>query len=399
MPMILIIQTSALCLLVVGATAMAYYWFLAVVALLHRAGRGSPPSDHSHTFAVIIPAHDEEGMLADTLLSCDAIDYPKDKYRVFVVADNCSDRTASVAKGLGATCMERNDGERRGKGYALAFAFDRIDLAQWDAVLVMDADCRIEPNALRIFNEHLLRGTKALQANCLVGNPDDSPISYALALGNIIENELFYAPKSYLRLGVLLRGTGFVLHRDLLKAHPWHAHSIVEDIEYSLMLIRDRVAIRHIPDTSVYSRFPVDVDQLKVQRTRWASGNLGLGMKRSLRMMLDALAERNGALFDVGFTFLVLSRPLVLLTVCVSALLATCAFLLSPNHLSRSILVVSLMILASLVLYLILAILRVGLSRRRLALLFRAPSVALKMILISIRGLVSQADVWARTPR
>ena len=128
-----------------------------------------------------------------------------------------------------------------------------------------------------------------LQARDAVSNPDASPISYAAAVGNVIENDLFYAPKSRLGLAVLLRGTGMVLHREILEQHPWSALSNTEDIEYSLSLIERGIATRFLPEVSVWSDFPENAEQLQVQRRRWASGSAGRAGVRSFRLIGQGL--------------------------------------------------------------------------------------------------------------
>ncbi|HJT78403.1 MAG TPA: glycosyltransferase family 2 protein, partial [Gemmataceae bacterium] len=190
-----------LCLafLVPAAAVCLYYVLLALCGLVLRDSEDGVPAEAVHSFAVIVPAHDEETTLRASLESCAALDYPADKFRVFVVADNCTDRTAAVARAAGVTCLERHDATRRGKGFALEWAFAQVLPQGYDAVVVLDADCRLDRHALRAFDRRLSAGDRALQASYVASNPDASVTSYAVAVGNALENELFYAPKS--RLG------------------------------------------------------------------------------------------------------------------------------------------------------------------------------------------------------
>ena len=84
----------------------------------------------------------------------------------------------------------------------------------YDAYLILDADCVIDRHALVSFDMYFMKEAKLLQANDVIANPDDTAMSYALAVGNQLENEYFYAPKSFLRLSVFLRGTGMIIHRE-----------------------------------------------------------------------------------------------------------------------------------------------------------------------------------------
>jgi cellulose synthase/poly-beta-1,6-N-acetylglucosamine synthase-like glycosyltransferase len=387
-------------LLLPGAAIVGTYWFLAWAALFRRSRRTRDAVQPSSTFAILIPAHDEEGTLGATLDACRSLDYPADRFSIYVIADNCADCTAEVARAHGVECFERTDPERRGKGYALAYALERIDLARHDAVVVLDADCRIDAHALRAFDREGRAGGPVLQASYRASNPDASVISYALAVGNCTENELFYAPKSALGGVVLLRGTGMVLPRDVLRRFPWQAHSIVEDVEYAVTLLRGGIRIRFVPDVAVHSAFPVDREQLRVQRTRWASGNLGFARRNVLRLMVDGWRTGDGALWDAGATFLILSRPLVLLALLLPLGLAVAGDIATSVRLFRWVWVAAAALLALLLAYFALGVLRLGLTRRRLGLLLGAPAVLLQLAAIAVAGLLrGPARTWDRTPR
>lgn len=392
---------SALLLLAGGAVAGTCS-VLALVGLL-RPGRGRRAASEEpprHAFAIVIPAHDEEASLGRTLASCRALEYPADLRTVYVVADNCTDGTAEVARGGGAVCLTRVDPARRGKGHALEFAFARIDLERHDAVLVLDADCEIDAHALRLFDRRLAQGSLALQANNVASNPDDSPTSYLLAVGNRLENELTYAPRAALGWTVLLRGTGMVLHRDLLRRFPWRAHSIAEDVEYSLELVRGGVPVGFVREAAVRSPFPADATQLRVQRARWAGGNLRLARGQALRWMLAGLRHRRAAWFEAGWTLLLLSRPLVLLVALLALLFAAAAALVSPEGRAPVPLAIAALPAALLAATVALGIVHLGLTPRRLRLLLGTPVVAARLVAIAIAGLFRRgAGVWARTPR
>ncbi|MCD6346723.1 MAG: glycosyltransferase, partial [Bacteroidales bacterium] len=302
---------TVLVILPVAITCI-YYWFLALYALTGRGSSVVCKGEAVNTFAIVIPAHNEEGVIADTLQSCSRIDYPADKFSIYVIADNCTDNTTLIAKEYGVVCYERNDPIKIGKGHALAWAFEHILPQGHDAFLIIDADCSVDTHALRVFDQQLQNGALVLQANDVASNPDASPMSYAVAVGNLIENDLFYAPKSALGLAVFLRGTGMVFHRNILLKYPWKAHSIVEDAEYTINLLRHGIKVRFVQNVKVSSAFPVTQKQLNIQRNRWASGNLSFGKKQAIRLLAEGLFQKKLLLADAGFTFLVLSRPLIL---------------------------------------------------------------------------------------
>lgn len=390
-------------LLLISAFICAYYWFLALAALFVKE-KTAFPSNHfvgqSVPFAIIIPAHDEEAVIAKTLQSCLDLDYPRDRYDIFVVADNCSDKTADVARSYGVEVLERHNTAQRGKGYALSFAFEHILANDYEAVAVIDADCLIDKDALQVIAQSLLLGSKVIQIDNRVSNPDDTVMTYALAVGNTIENDFFYAPKSRMGLAVFLRGTGMVFHRDVLLAHPWDAHSIVEDMEYTLTLLRAGYTIQFLPQVKVQSPSPVDREQFRVQRTRWASGNLSFGRKAALGLIWEGVNGRKWTLVDAGWTFLVLSKPLVLLLLVMNLAVVLFVNAMDPTPFMQINLVCLLAVLLLMIAYFFAGIVRLGLSAKRLVLLARVPLTILSLMIISLLGVIGvKKDSWARTPR
>jgi hypothetical protein len=396
----MILQVLCLLFLVPAVLCCAYYLSLAAVRLLAGEPRRPQGTGAAHTFAILIPAHDEEAALPATLRACANLDYPADRYKVYVVADNCDDGTAAVAADAGAVVLERRDDERRGKGHALAWALERILPERPDAVVVLDADCRPDRHALRAFDERLSAGDAVLQASSVAANPEDSAVSYAVAVGNVLENELFYAPKSRLGLAVLLRGTGMVFRRDVLERHPWRAHSVTEDREYTLGLLRAGLRVRFLPHVRVASDFPAHAAQLRVQRLRYAAGNLGSGKARALRLMAEGIVTGRGTLLDLGWTLLVLSRPLVLAEATAALLLAGLCAWLVPGAVSAGLLATGLAVLLLQGLYVALGVVGLGVTRRRLALLLGSGATLARLLGITLRGMFGRGKLaWARTPR
>ena len=392
----------ATCAFLVGGTALvvSYYWFLAVVSLTGR--RQASPSNFvtHHTFIILIPAHNEEQVLGKTIAALKNLDYPQDRYRVVVIADNCTDETARIARESGSICFERTDSKNRGKGQALSWAFDRLASEIFDAVIVLDAECFIDLHALKVFGRYLDQGWMVMQSRVAASNPDDSSTSYAVAVGNLLENDFFYAPKSRLGLAVLLRGTGFALTREVLISLPWHASSITEDIEYSASLIRNHIPIHFIPEVEVKSKFPSSTGQLEVQRKRWAEGNIGFGRKNALNLIWQGFLAGNWRLVDAGWTFLVLSKPLMLFSVLAALVLSILCCWLTPGRISNVLLWAGLIISGSMLGYLSLGIYRLGVDLHRIELLCRAPFVILRLFLITLRSLTGRGtDKWVRTPR
>lgn len=397
----MILQVLFLVLLLVPSGLVAAYylvWAVARVAGLQDTKRPAPPA--RHRIRIVIPAHDEQETLPATLDSCARLDYPRELYAVTVVADNCHDATAQVARQRGVDCIERSDPARPGKGFALGWALDQLRAAPHDALLVLDADCTLDSQALQVLDAFLQDGARVLQANHRVVNADASPISYAAAVGRRLEYDLFFSPKSRCGLAVLLVGTGMLLHRCVLEQDPWSSHSCTEDTEYTLQLARRGLPVRFAANAWVECRGAETVEQLRIQRSRWARGNLALGKSQAARLVRAGWRQRNLLMFDLGVSLLVLSRPLVLLHLATTVLLGTMLPWLVPGTLSAYLARTSLLVLLGYAVYLALGIASLGLNGTRLRHLLRAPWVVVRLATISLAALVRPRQApWTRTPR
>ena len=268
----------ALALLGPATVAAGYY------ALLTVAGRWHPrPPARAGLPAVVvvIPAHDEEATLAAAVESVRRCDYPADKLRVLVMADNCSDGTAAAARRLGADVLVRHDPANRGKGFALAAGLPAALAAGADAVLVLDADCEVAPDALR----HLTAArAEAAQAVVRPRNPDGGPGGLAASVGWAVDDGVD-SGRSALGLGVTLRGTGMLFTRSLLERVPWGGFGLAEDAEYTARLRRAGVRVRFVPEAVVGGEVPPDRAALDSQRKRWRAALLSGGCGPAERLL------------------------------------------------------------------------------------------------------------------
>jgi len=398
--MSLLIQFLGIIFVFLAGLVGAYYLFLALYALQHKENKSQINTSPKYTFAILIPAHNEESTIGKTLAACAELDYPNEKYKVFVIADNCEDHTADIARKSGAICFERYNENDSGKGYALQWGFSRILPYGSDAIIVLDADCTIESHALQILDNHLSCGCSVLQMNDVASNPDVSPISYAVTVGNWIENELFYRPKSELGWAVFLRGTGMVFRRDILEKYPWRAFSVAEDVEYGINLLKNGVKVKFVDNVRVMSEFPADYEQLQIQRTRWAHGNLGFSKRHAIKFICQGIRDGNLTLFDSGVTLLIISRPLVLLIVFLALLFSVLSWWVASGVLSNNTIIAAIIIFSIYLAYFLIGIITMGLSKKRISLLVRTPLVVLKLIGIAFRGLVGNRSIaWVRSPR
>ena len=191
----------------------------AIAALFTRSYKAE--ANPQNKFAVLVPAHNEQDTLATTLDSLKQIDYPSDLFRVTVIADNCTDKTAQLAKTAGVDVVERIDEQKKSKGHALEWFFNRQTADRFDAFVIIDADTVVSDNILQVFNNELLRGKDIIQAFYGVSNPDASWRTELLTYALSLFNGIYLAGFNGLGLGCALRGNGMCFSTDALEKVPW----------------------------------------------------------------------------------------------------------------------------------------------------------------------------------
>jgi cellulose synthase/poly-beta-1,6-N-acetylglucosamine synthase-like glycosyltransferase len=350
--------------------------------------------------AIIIPAFNEELTIARTIESCQRLNYPRQFFNIIVIADNCTDHTAVVARQKGAQVLERNDKTALGKDHALRWAFRELKLQNYDAVMILDADCRINEEALSYINAQLSMGRKAIQLNNRISNPDDNPLTYILAVGNYIENNLFYSPKSKSNLAVFLRGTGMILSTELLEEYPWDEKSVAEDTAYSIKLLSSNIPIYFIDEVSVSSPCPISHKQLRTQRERWAGGNLNLGKKYTLKLLGKGFRKRSLLLTDAAWTLIINSKPLFIGFQFFALLIAGLLHISLPNSFSPYLLIMASAALVITALYFISGIIKMGFSKKRALFILRSPVWMFTLFRITFRKVFfNSTNTWEKTPR
>lgn len=265
---------------------------LTLGSLLEPPDRRDDPS-RCGKLAVVVPAHDEEGGIADCVRSLLAAESPPNGARVLVVADNCSDATAARAEEAGAEVLVRVDAERRGKGFALELAFDHL-LAdpEVEAVLVVDADTAVEPNFLVEMASTFAGGADGVQCRYLVSNPDASPRARLMNVALMAFNVARPRARETYGLSVGILGNGFGLHRRVLERLPYTARSVVEDLEYHLMMVREGFRVRFVERTAVWADVPTSAEGQRTQRERWEGGRARMIREFAPGLLAEALGGR-----------------------------------------------------------------------------------------------------------
>lgn len=261
---------AALTLTLPGSTYLA----VLTAAATRPARTLSADTGHPQQLVIVVPAHNESLNLLRTLHSLQRDIAGDAAARIVVVADNCNDDTADVALACGVEVIERHDPERRGKGHALRFAFDRLHEA--DAFIVVDADTDVEPGFMAAMRDALAAGADALQCRYGVrdalANPRTALADVALGAWNMLR------PRGRAALGLSagILGNGFALSRRALQAVPYSADSIVEDVEYHHLLVQAGLRVQWVDNACVRGDMPQQRGAAAQQRARWEGGRLRL---------------------------------------------------------------------------------------------------------------------------
>lgn len=370
-----------------------YLWFFALVYFFAIKREITAALDPKTRFVFVVPAHNEETGITATVQSLLNVSYPRALFDVVVIADNCTDATAELARVAGAECLERHDTALRGKGYALCHAFTELMPKGYDAFIVIDADSIVSSNFLSVLDARLRRGEQVVQAYYGMSNPDASILTYLFQVGNLIENKLFWIPKNKLGLPIILRGNGMCFSSEILKKYPWNAFSITEDTEYGIMLVNHRISIRFASDIGVFALQPVTLQQAFDQRVRWATGNSTLTKGRAFKLIASGIKQFNIALSDLGVSLIVGSRPLLLVA---NILLLALSFADG----SQILLWWSCSVLFAQVLYICLGIVMNGISCQKMMRLFFSPIYLGWLCMVSLLGVFGfRKNQWVRTTR
>ena len=296
---------------------VAFWCYQMVVSLCALVKLKDKPylTNKKHKFMAIIPAHNEEMVVGNLIESLKQQNYPKELYDIYVIADNCTDSTAKVAKEAGAIVCERFDPDHKTKGYALQwFLKQKIEEnADYDAFFVFDADNIVDKNFIVNMNKKLCQGEDVVQGYRDIKNPTDNWITAGYALFYWTMHRLYHLARYNIGLSPLLNGTGFMVRFDVVKPNGWETETLTEDIEFSLKRIIQGKKLGWATDAIVYDEQPTSFKQSWSQRSRWTVGHMQCIKRYTVELFNSVRKHKTLMNFD-GFLYIVGTTPMLVIT-------------------------------------------------------------------------------------
>lgn len=235
-------------------------------------------------YAVMIAARNEEAVVPHLLDSITAQDYPSELIDMYVIADNCTDKTADVSREHGAIVFERFNKKQVGKGYAINYLLNEIRANggwdRYDAFLIIDADNLLEPDFIKNINRLPNQGYQAFCGFRNTKNYGTNWITSGYGLWYLHESTHMNRSRMHIKSSCSVNGTGFGFTRELLeKMDGWNFFTLTEDLEFNSFCATSRIRIGYCHDAILYDEQPLTFKQSWKQRTRWAQGGMQVSCK------------------------------------------------------------------------------------------------------------------------
>ena len=248
------------------------YWIIGFVTT-----RKFKPAKNNHKYAILIAARNEENVIANLLDSINKQDYPKKLVTTFVVADNCTDSTAKIARENGAICYERFDEDHKTKGFALQYLVKKIEedykTDSFEAYFIFDADNLLKEDYISRMNDSFDAGCKIICSYRNTKNFNEDWIASTYAIHWLRSIRCNHRPRSFLRLATNIQGTGFLFTNEIIR-NGWKYTSLTEDRALTADAVAQGYEISYNNDAMFYDEQPVNLKIALRQRLRWSRGHL-----------------------------------------------------------------------------------------------------------------------------
>lgn len=319
-----ILETLNFIIAAVFFICYAYQFFYIPAALIKKDEPNK--EEKKHRFAVLVCARNEEAVIAGLINSIHRQTYDRNLIRIFVMADNCTDKTASAARNAGATVYKRNNPNLVGKGYALEALLKNIERDYprnyFDGFFVFDADNVLDKNYIAEMNRTFSDGNDIITSYRDSKNYGDNWISAGYALWFLRESRYLNHARMLLGTSCAVSGTGFFFSRRILEKNGgWNFHLLTEDIEFTVHNIVNGEKVAFCPKAVLYDEQPTSFRQSWRQRLRWAKGYLQVYGKYG-KDLAKGIARGDFSCFDMAMAIMpaaVLTAVSVVINSCVAA--------------------------------------------------------------------------------
>ena len=305
------------CVFLTFSICYTYQLYYVLVVLTRKPKKRT--ARKNHRFAVVVSARNEREVIGDLIHSIKVQNYPQELIDVFVIADNCTDDTAEVAREAGAIVFPRHNDKEVGKGYALDYGFqvirEQYSDCGYEAYFVFDADNVLDVNYFREMNATFDAGTKASTSYRNSKNYDSNWISAGYAVWFLREAKFLNQARLTLNTSCAVSGTGFFISSDIIEKNGgWKWHLLTEDIEFSANSILEGVRISYTPTAVLYDEQPITFRDSWNQRFRWAKGFYQVFWHYGAKLAKGIFTNPKGARFAC-YDMLMTIAPGMLLTI------------------------------------------------------------------------------------
>ena len=333
-------------ILYIALTVLYFYQFIYIVIALigdKKKKLDTYEAKKLHKFAFIIAARNEQAVIGNLINSIKQQNYPAELIDVIVVADNCTDDTAQIAREHGAICYERFNNMLVGKGYALDYCFNKIveqfgDYTAYDGYFIFDADNVIDKNYVKEMNKVFDRGYNVITSYRNSKNYDTNWITSGYSLWFIREAKYLNNPRMMLKTSCAVSGTGFLVNSSIIKKNNgWKFNLLTEDIQFSVVNILEGEKIGYCESAMFYDEQPTTFKQSWNQRMPWSKGFYQVMFRygRELIAMMFKKREMFVSCYDMFMTL----APATLLSIgCILLNLIFLAYGATDVHMLRRIL-------------------------------------------------------------
>ena len=256
-------------------------------------------------FAILIAARNEEKVIGNLLDSLNKQNYPKELYDIFVIPNNCTDKTREIAVNKGATIIDCQV-PVSSKGDALKFSFKFMlqNYPEYEAYCIFDADNIVHPNFLKRMNDAKLAGYKVAQGYRDSKNPSDTWISSCYSLYYLVQNYFFNQARMNMGWSSSINGTGFMISKEVITEYGFNTITLTEDIEFAAQCALNNTKIAFVKDAITYDEQPLSFSQSWKQRKRWSIGTFQCLFKYSGKLLKEGVKRKIPQSIDMSLFFL-----------------------------------------------------------------------------------------------